>query len=255
MSIPKDWYDGSIRAMDTEIGRLFERLEELGLDEKTLVIFMSDHGEEFFDHGKVGHGKDVYSELTHVPLIVRWPGVVPEGAEVFETVRTIDLMPTILELCRLPLPEGMQGQSLLPLLAAAKRTSSESTATSDRNAAFRTVQWRNEPAVSENLSSEREKKRDPENIDSYAIILDGWKLIYYEPLEGNPEYELYDHRKDPLDQVNLADKHPEIVERLAEEFKAWKGKATAARLAPDSELEKKLNSEDLKRLRSLGYIR
>jgi len=55
--------------------------------------------------------------------------------------------------------------------------------------------------------------------------------------------------------VNLADKHPEIVERLAEELKAWKEKAAAARLTPDSELEKKLNSEDLKRLRSLGYIR
>ncbi|MHC4557452.1 MAG: hypothetical protein ACYTFW_10820 [Planctomycetota bacterium] len=89
----------------------------------------------------------------------------------------------------------------------------------------------------------------------YTIILDGWKLNCYEPLEGNPEYELYDHRKDPLDKINLADKHPEIVERLAEEFKAWREKAAAVHLAPDSELEKKLNSEDLKRLRSLGYIR
>jgi arylsulfatase A-like enzyme len=256
ISLKKDWYDGSIRAMDTEIGRLFERLEELGLDEKTLVIFMSDHGDEFLDHGKMGHATTVYSEVTHVPLIVKWPGVVPEGAEVFETIRTIDLMPTILELCRLPLPEGMQGQSLVPLLAAAKRASDESIVMSDRNAAFRTVQWRNEPAVSENLVPEREKRRNPERRDSYAIISDGWKLIHnIQPIEGHPEYELYDHRKDPLDQVNLADKHPEIVERLTKELKAWKEKAAAARLTPDSELEKKLNSEDLKRLRSLGYIR
>lgn len=257
ISLKKDWYDGSIRGMDTEIGRLLKRLEELGLDEKTLVIFISDHGEELFDHGKVGHGgTSVYSELTHVPLIVRWPGVVPEGAEVFETVRTIDLMPTILELCRLPLPEGMQGQSLVPLLAAAKRTSSESTATSDRNAAFTTGQWRNEPAVCENLPNEREKRRNPERRDSYAIILDGWKLnCYIQQNEEPPEYELYDHRKDPLDQVNVADKHPQIVQRLAEEFKAWKEKATAARLTPDSEMEKKLTSEQLQHLRSLGYIR
>jgi hypothetical protein len=86
--------------------------------------------------------------------------------------------------------------------------------------------------------------------------LDGWKLIHnIQPIEGHPEYELYDHRKDPLDQVNLADKHREIVERLTDELKAWKENAAAARLTPDSELEKKLNSEDLKRLRSLGYIR
>lgn len=254
VSLSKDWYDGSIRAMDAEIGRLLERLEELGLDEKTLVIFISDHGDEFLDHGKMGHGKGVYSELTHVPLIVRWPGVVPEGAEVFETVRTIDLMPTILELCHLSLPEGMQGQSLLPLLAAARRTSTESIATG--NAALTTGQWRNEPAVSENLVPEREKRSNPEQRDSYAIILDGWKLIHnIQPIEEHPEYELYDHRKDPLDQVNLADKHPEIVERLAEELKAWKEKATAARLTPDSELEKKLTAEQLQHLRSLGYIR
>ena len=255
ISLYKDWYDGSIRGMDAEIGRLLERLEELGLDDKTLVIFISDHGEEFFDHGKIGH-HGAYSEVTHVPLIIRWPGVVPEGAEVFETVRTIDLMPTILELCRLPVPEGVQGQSLLPLLAAAKRTSSESTARSDRNVAFTTGQWRNEPAVSEHLRSEREKRRNPENRDSYTIILDGWKLnCYIQQNEEPPEYELYDHRKDPLDQVNLADKHPEIVERLAEELKAWKEKAAAARLTPDSELEKKLTSEQLQHLRSLGYIR
>ncbi len=256
VSLMKDWYDGSIHGMDTEIGRILERLEELGLDEKTLVIFMSDHGEEFLDHGGVGHVTTVYSEVTHVPLIVRWPGVVPEGAEVFETVRTIDLMPTILELCRLPLPEGMQGQSLVPLLTAARRASDKSIAKSDRNAAFTTGQWRNEPAVSEYLVAERDKRRKSERRDAYAIISDGWKLIHnIQPLEGNPEYELYDHRKDPLDKVNLADKHPEIVERLAEELKAWKEKAAAARLTPDSELEKKLTAEQLQHLRSLGYIR
>ncbi len=258
ISIRKDLYDGSIRAMDTEIGRLFERLKELGLDEKTLVIFCSDHGEEFFDHGETGHGtmhsRGVYSEVTHVPLIIRWPGVVPQGAEVYETVRTIDLMPTILELCRLPVPEEVQGQSLLPLFAAAKRALDESVAMSDRSTASTAVQWRKEIAVCECLLSEREK-RNPENRDSYTIILDGWKLNVYEPQEGNPEYELFDHREDPLDKVNLADKYPEIVERLAEELKAWKENAAAARLTPDSELERKLDSEDLQRLRSLGYLR
>ncbi len=127
--------------------------------------------------------------------------------------------------------------------------------TSDKNAASTAGQWRNEPAVSEFLVRERHKRRYPQYRDSYAFISDGWKLNYYEPLEGDPEYELYDHRKDPLDKVNLADKHPEIVKRLTEEFKAWKEKATAARLTPDSELEKKLTSEQLQHLRSLGYIR
>ena len=126
---------------------------------------------------------------------------------------------------------------------------------SNRNIASTAVQWRKEIAVCEHLHSEQDEIRNPERRDSYAIILDGWKLNRYEPLEGNPEYELYDHQNDPLDKINLADKHPEIVQRLAEEFKAWKQKAAVASLTPDSELEKKLNSEDLERLRSLGYIR
>jgi len=104
VSVPKDWYDGSIRGLDTEIGKLLEQLERLGLDGKTLIVVSSDHGEQFFEHGGMGHGYTVYSEETHVPLIFRWPGVIPESVEVNETVRTIDLMPTILELCRLPLP-------------------------------------------------------------------------------------------------------------------------------------------------------
>ncbi len=246
-SVPKDWYDGSIRGMDTEIGRLMEQLEELGLDEKTLVIFSSDHGEQFFEHGCMGHGNAVYSEENHVPLIIRWPGVVPASVEVFETVKTIDLMPTILELCRLPLPEAMQGQSLIPLLAAGKQIPNKSPA----------GQWRNEPAVSERLLPERVKKMFPElGGDLYAIILDGWKLVHNsQPIEGQPEYELYDHHKDPLDQVNLAEKHPEIVQRLTEELKAWKEKVTAARLASSSDLERNLSSKELERLRSLGYIK
>jgi arylsulfatase A-like enzyme len=277
ITVRKDLYDGKIRAMDAEIGRLFEQLKELGLDEKTLVIFCSDHGEEFYEHGEAGHGPwlsfPMYSEVTHVPLIVRWPGVVPEGAEVFETVRTIDLMPTILELCRLPVPETVQGQSLLPLFATAMRASDESIAMSDRKAVFTAGQWRNEPAVCEEPASERQRKLRSDRWKNtskeerelrrrtylrngdYSIILDGWKLNVHELLDGDTEYELYDHRKDALDKVNLADKHPEIVQRLAEEFKVWKEKAAAVRLTPDSELEKKLNSEDLERLRSLGYIR
>jgi hypothetical protein len=88
------------------------------------------------------------------------------------------------------------------------------------------------------------------------LILDGWKLNYYtQPPEGRPKYELFDHRKDPLDKVNLADKHPEIVERLAEELKAWKKKAVAARLTPEPEVEETLTPKELEHLRALGYVR
>ena len=68
-------YDGSIRGMDAELGRLVESLRELGLEDDTLVVFTSDHGEEFLEHGRPIHGQSVYAELTDVPLVVRWPAV------------------------------------------------------------------------------------------------------------------------------------------------------------------------------------
>jgi arylsulfatase A-like enzyme len=67
-----NWYDGSIRGMNAEVGRVLERLRELGLDEKTLVIFRSRRGG--FSTTATFHGQSVYSELTHVPLAFRWPG-------------------------------------------------------------------------------------------------------------------------------------------------------------------------------------
>ncbi|HEV8376650.1 MAG TPA: sulfatase-like hydrolase/transferase, partial [Candidatus Polarisedimenticolia bacterium] len=64
----RDWYDGSVPAMDAEIGRLFEGRRGLGIDESTLVVFTSDHGEEFFEHGRMFHGQSTYGELNHVAL-------------------------------------------------------------------------------------------------------------------------------------------------------------------------------------------
>ena len=117
-----DWYDGSIRAMDAEIGRLLAHLRTLGLYEKTLVVFTSDHGEEFLEHGWMFHGQSAYGELANVPLIMRRPGAVPAGVTIDQTVRSIDIMPTVLELSGLPVPEGIQGRSLIPLLSSAQGT-------------------------------------------------------------------------------------------------------------------------------------
>src|SRR2546425_3094266 len=111
------WYDGSIRGMDAEIGRLVERLRGLGLERKTLLVFTGDHGEEFYEHGRAFHGQSVYGEMNNMPLVVWGPGVVPAGRTVEQTVQTVDLMPTLLELSGLRIPPGVQGHSLASLLS------------------------------------------------------------------------------------------------------------------------------------------
>jgi arylsulfatase A-like enzyme len=112
-------YDGEITYHDDQIVRLHDALKRMGLLDDTLIIVTSDHGEEFFEHGKVGHGHSLYEELLHVPLLVRLPGAVAlEGGGVHSEaeVSLVDIMPTACEILGVECPEGMEGRTLLPLL-------------------------------------------------------------------------------------------------------------------------------------------
>jgi arylsulfatase A-like enzyme len=89
------------------------------LADDTMVVFTADHGEEFWDHGSVGHGHSVFEELIHVPLIVRIPGVTDgtsEGARVDDVVGLVDVLPTLYEAMGRPIPRDLSGQSFLPQL-------------------------------------------------------------------------------------------------------------------------------------------
>ena len=231
-----DWYDGSIRGMDAEIGRLMEGLQGFGLADSTLVAFIGDHGEEFLEHGRTWHGHTLYGELVNVPLLLWWPGGVPAGTTVDETVRSIDLMPTLLALSGLPAPEEIQGQSLLPLMNGPE---------GDTAAAG---EWIVRPAGSE---------RDLGDGRSVSLVSDGWKIV--QNIEGedeaDPEFELFDHREDPLNLVNVADEHPDIVERLTKEIDRWQRLSESAQLQSDEDLSSGLSADELQRLRGLGYVR
>jgi arylsulfatase A-like enzyme len=240
----RDLYDGAIRGMDAEMGRLAERLRQLRLDRKVLLVFTGDHGEEFLDHGRMFHGQSVYGEMNDVPLILWGPGRVPRRA-VDETVETIDVMPTLLEASGLPVPAEAQGRSLWSLVT---EPSAVGVVRADDH-------WAARPAISEkNVTFTAAGAPPPRDTESFAVILGGYKLIHNTKRPaGRPEYELFDHRGDPGDQKDMAGEHPEIVARLAKELEAWHRKAAAARLKPDT-AEAAMDSDELERLRALGYI-
>lgn len=234
-----DWYDGSIRGMDAEIGRVLERLETLGVADDTLIVFMSDHGEEFLEHGRHFHGWNAYGEMINVPLMFWWPGVVP-ALRSDEVVQSIDVMPTVLDLARVPVPEQAQGQSLLPLLASPESPSR--------------LGWTPRPAFAERRPSDTFSTIGEENeVESWVIVADGWKLIRNgRRPESWPEFELYDYVNDPLDQSDVAADNPEVVEQLAAELDAWLEQALAAKIEEASTDD--MSPDELARLRSLGYI-
>jgi arylsulfatase A-like enzyme len=239
----RNWYDGSIREMDTEVGRLVEGLRNLGLEGKVVVAFTGDHGEEFLEHGRMFHGQTVYGEMNNVPLVLWRPGALPAGRVVEETVQIVDVMPTLLGMSGLRAPAEAQGTSLAPLWTRAGSGGVRAASNEGRT------------AISEKAAVTDMGAPPPRDTESVAVLAGGWKLIHNTRRPaGAPEFELYDHVKDPLDAHDVAAAHPDMVARLSREEGAWRARATAARLAPDGESQRALSPEERERLRALGYV-
>jgi arylsulfatase A-like enzyme len=109
----RNLYDAEIAANDASFGRLIDRLEALGKLDDTVVVFTSDHGEAFGEHGTWTHGLDLYSEVLSIPLVIRLPGGAGGGQRVSAPVQHIDLMPTILGLCAVEAEDDLPGEVLL----------------------------------------------------------------------------------------------------------------------------------------------
>jgi arylsulfatase A-like enzyme len=104
-------YDSDVSYNDQQFGRLLELINA----DDTMIIFTSDHGEEFWDHGKIGHGQSVRHELIQVPLLISYPPLFPPGKVVQEGVEIIDLLPTIVDALGGKIPADVQGESLVGL--------------------------------------------------------------------------------------------------------------------------------------------
>lgn len=185
-------YDATVKAADNMVGKVLSQLEELGLLDTTIVVITSDHGEEFMEHGSVQHGKSVYDEVIHVPLLMHVPGM--EGGKKVDTfINQVDVMPTLLEIMGIPPVKGMQGHSFLPLMKGREGK--------DR-IIFGEVQL-------------------PKRTFRHCIIVDGWKYV-----EGridsslvfpalNP-VEFFELKTDHREQHNLLNEYPD----KADQYKA-----------------------------------
>jgi hypothetical protein len=109
-------YDGEIAFTDMAIGRLLSGLEDRGLGHNTLVVMLSDHGEEFYEHGGLGHGHTLFNEVIRVPLILSLPGQLPEGRRVSGQVRMVDVLPTVLDVLGMEGDLGFEGVTLLGMV-------------------------------------------------------------------------------------------------------------------------------------------
>jgi len=218
-------YDLEVRYTDDEVGRLMEQLDQLGLDDRTLVIITSDHGEEFWEHGNVNHGHSLYRELLHIPLIVRPPAGYPvaEGRQA-TVVRLIDVAPTILDFLGIEQPRFWEGQSLLPLVRGEEE--------GDR------------PAFGGSLVYYQERKSIREGRHKYILT----------PRTG--EEELYDLEADPLETVNLASREPDLVARLRATLERHleEQQELAERFPSLVTAEDEVDDRHIEELKALGYV-
>jgi len=109
-------YDGEIAFTDSYIGRLLEYLQQLGIYDKTLIILTADHGDEFFEHGRKGHRKNLFDETLKVPLMIKFPSSGWKGKHIGKQVQIIDIVPTFLSYLSFNWNCKFQGESLMPLI-------------------------------------------------------------------------------------------------------------------------------------------
>jgi arylsulfatase A-like enzyme len=215
-------YDGQVAWADALVRDLVAWVDARGLAEQTVVIVLSDHGEEIFERGEFDHGNTLYEEVTHVPLIVRAPGRVPAGRVVESTVSLVDLASTMLDLAGLGERHG-QGASL--------RSAWETGAA--RTAYAQSVGTGREPL---------------------AAVWDGTlKYVRRERASGLDE-QLFDLARDPAERRDLAAAQPAELARLRALHEAHERASATIRNDLGASAEE-IDAETLDRLRSLGYAK
>lgn len=222
-----DLFDGEIAANDESFGRLTEWLAGEGLLEETVVVLVSDHGEEFHEHGQWEHGKTLYAESVQVPLIVRFPGPdVPHlrGRRVAVPVQHTDVFPTLLAYLGLPVPGAVEGRDLGPLLTDGVGA------------------WADEALIFSRV--------DLDGCRAGSVTTGTWRLHDGRSPCSGEGVELYHRRRDPGEQRSLAERRPVTNGYLRSLLRARELLNEGA-LQPG---EAEVDEETREQLRALGYL-
>lgn len=239
-----DRYDDGIVMTDRRVGELFKYIKSSGLDENTVVILESEHGEGFNERGYVMH-YDIYDEQTHTPLIIKVPKL--NSQQITSLASGVDVLPTLLSILELPQVD-VEGYDLYPLM--------QQKSESPRDVIYitRTAMWERIMSDYENLATFLTLD-DNAHFADVAIRSLNWKLIHrrsrdtmrtwswHSILTGVPkdiaEYELYNLDLDPGEKENLYERerqNPEVV-YLESKLSKWEEKQFKTQLAPQRTLE------------------
>jgi arylsulfatase A-like enzyme len=230
-----DIYDQAIHFVDANIGTLIAILQRQGLMKKTVMAFVSDHGEGFREHGSEGHARTLYDETTRVPFILALPFRLPEPVVVHTPVENIDVYPTLLDLLGLPPMVEADGESAVPLILAAARGDESALAKelADGPRFAHIDQAWGRPSV------------DPEPL----VLVQEGRFRLHQRRGGVPE--LYDYEADSGEQNDLKDEYPEQVTTLQQRVHDYAKTPEASWGGPEHVT---VGEMEAAQLRALGYV-
>ncbi len=209
--IAKYW--GLVTQVDRSVGAILDELESLGLADNTIIVYTSDHGDMMGAHNLVAKGV-MYEEAVRVPWLMRVPQLGKKQKHITQPVSHIDLVPTLLDLMNVPIPDTLQGQSLVPLMRGEHV---------EEDHVF--IEWSVGKRASNKLLKDF-KKVSKENVRNIVkdhtrtvVSPDGWKLC----LSSIDKSQLFNLNEDSGETTNLIDsgQHDDVITRLTKKIRAW----------------------------------
>jgi len=216
-------YDSEINYVDSYLGELIEKFE---LDKNTLIIITSDHGEGFLEHGMLGHGNSLYKETTQIPLIIKLPHSTKKET-VKRYVNLVDIMPSILHISSIALPEHTLGESLWEKKGL--------------------IFWLKKMFSRNDASNYNFSELDKKSILK-TIMTSKWKYIYN--YQDKTE-QLYNIKSDLLELNNLTDKNIRQRNKLKEQLLNW---VSNSKTYPTKRQAIQLSPIEKEKLETLGYL-
>ena len=237
----KALYDAEIISFDQSFGEFIDFLKKHNLYQNAMIILLSDHGEEFFEHKRWAHGSDLYNEQIKVPLLIKFPEQQYRGKKIESNVSLLDVLPTIMDFYSIKYSKNIRGQSLIPLVRTSKTVERPILTSIYKFKPFELLPGKI-AVIQGQYKMIFNKRYTPET----------YKYFEYPPPSIESTLELYDLKKDPGERNNLFSKNIKIKDELLDYLKKMMSEMDLAKRRKGR--EEKVSKEMLEKLRTLGYI-
>jgi arylsulfatase A-like enzyme len=229
-------YDAEVAYTDEYVGRLLAKLEALGLKDSTLIVLIGDHGESLGAHDEATHGEFLFDTTMRVPLILSHERLIPQGRRIDTMVKTLDIMPTILDFLDIKDSPHSQGVSLLPAFDG---------------------KLEEKPILLETMLPYHEADPDAGDVPTEirGLRTPEWKLIYATFEENGKTHwagELYNVGQEPLELFDVREQNKLVFMELLKEMITLNGECLSQSVANDNYIE--MDDETRRKLESLGYL-